>query len=1585
MSNRLKLGRFALICILVVASFALCSLIFSFQFPIQTPDPLDALSSGTTYYQNGSNFYTRTSAVYYYCTNSSHSGTNKYSSSSSFSGTCYTDEVTCSTCNGNGYYYTYSSRKVTCSATQTVSSKEACPQCYGSGVLVVGYGPHKGSVDDSDPSCILVICVYCGYTANLQASGNFHNGAKCSGNPYTCPCSYCGGEAYITVYNSITCSTCNGNGYYYTTDSTYHSCSATQTSYYNHSVSSYTEYTYTNIDTGATTTTTSNYSTASGFTITFNANNGSGTMDSQYYLFGHTQALKSNAYTRTNYKFLGWATSASGAVVYTDGQSISISSGSNITLYAVWELLSYTVNLDNQSATVAGSTSVTATITLAMPAITLPTKTGYTFGGYYTGTDGTGTQYYTSTGASARNYDISGSTTLFALWTPNTYSVTLNTNDGTINSGNVTEYTYNTGATLPTDVTRTGYTFAGWYADSDFSGSAVTEISATDIDAKTYYAKWTANTYSVTLNTNGGTIISGNVTSYTYNTGANLPTNVTRTGYTFAGWYESSAFSGSVVTQITATDIGAKTYYAKWTTNTYTVTINPNGGSYNGSTANSAVSGSYGTTTTVADPTREGYTFAGWVATKTQYDAEWMQILYHNNVNGTQLFDKNVDLATTIVNDMYKNSQFAIFGNLDFATYEFLLQYDHLGNQYNRWTQTSNPAITSEAVTGYNAVHINWNAHGLSGGSTFGGIAKSSASASGKTNTFVDGTVGHGNWYYALGSYNAWNGGIPGPNSVEKNVVRLWFRLDGTEPAKIFRDADALGSDNTYYFKSETVTLKALWLKNATITLNAMGGSGGTATISVAVSDTLPNIDVPTRTGYTFGGYWTSQNGTGEQIFAIDGTPAMENSIFTADTTIYANWVANSYSVTLNANGGTINSGNVTSYTYNTTTTLPTNVTRTGYTFAGWYVDSDFSGSAVTQITTTDIGAKTYYAKWTANTYTVNLNVNGGTINSGNVTSYTYNTTTTLPTNVTRTGYTFAGWYESSTFSGSAVTSISSTDTGNKTYYAKWNANTYTLYFNHSPYQGMQSAQQGGFENGGWRGGTFDTTHVRSGKYAYKVVGSSTLWEQCVYTTNAFNLDSTNKDHIFYVRYYGYQETRTTNGYTQVYWPVEEPSFGRPALGEAGQWNLYSYRMTRSSNPGTASKTMRIDFDNNKNEGTIWWDDYMAYDLTEIFGAGNEPSKEYCDELFDIQVTSSTATYNSTLANVAVPTRTGYIFCGYYTGASGTGTQIYDSNGKSVVSVSNFATDTTLYAKWIQNSYSITLYINGGTINSGNVTSYTYGEGATLPTDVSKLGYTFGGWYTDSSFSGKPVTTISAKETGARTYYAKWNLVRMYYYNSPYEGILDARTGGFENGGWSDAVYDTTHVRTGEYSCKLVSTASLLEITLSTAKYYQIDSTNKDHLFYFRFYGYQEEKTQGATTEIFWPIQEPSTNGILLGDAGQWNLYSYRTTRSNNPCTTSRQAMRIDFNNHNVAGVFWVDDFMVYDLTEIFGAGNEPSKDYCDRFFDAQVYSNELIYGSSLPTITPPTKTGYIFGGYYTGTNGHGHTNLRRERGAITQ
>ena len=137
------------------------------------------------------------------------------------------------------------------------------------------------------------------------------------------------------------------------------------------------------------------------------------------------------------------------------------------------------------------------------------------------------------------------------------------------------------------------------YAPGDSVPADVTELTV----------QWTAPTYAVTLNTNGGTINNGNVTGYTYGVGATLPTagDMTYTGHTFKGWYDNESLTGSPVTAIGGTEMGNKEYWAKWEINQYTITVKPENGK-----ADITIMQDYGTPITAPTLTREGYQFNGW-------------------------------------------------------------------------------------------------------------------------------------------------------------------------------------------------------------------------------------------------------------------------------------------------------------------------------------------------------------------------------------------------------------------------------------------------------------------------------------------------------------------------------------------------------------------------------------------------------------------------------------------------------------------------------------------------------------------------------------------------------------------------------------------------------------------------------------------------------------------------------------------------------------------------------------------------------------------------------------------------------------
>ena len=141
----------------------------------------------------------------------------------------------------------------------------------------------------------------------------------------------------------------------------------------------------------------------------------------------------------------------------------------------------------------------------------------------------------------------------------------------------------------------------------DGNGKSYEPGDSVPADVTELTVQWTAPTYTVTLNAGDGTINSGNVTSYTYGVGATLPTDVTRTGYTFKGWYDNENLTGSPVTAIGDTETGNKEYWAKWEINQYTVTVKPENGE-----ADITITQDYGTPITAPTLTREGYQFNGW-------------------------------------------------------------------------------------------------------------------------------------------------------------------------------------------------------------------------------------------------------------------------------------------------------------------------------------------------------------------------------------------------------------------------------------------------------------------------------------------------------------------------------------------------------------------------------------------------------------------------------------------------------------------------------------------------------------------------------------------------------------------------------------------------------------------------------------------------------------------------------------------------------------------------------------------------------------------------------------------------------------
>lgn len=298
------------------------------------------------------------------------------------------------------------------------------------------------------------------------------------------------------------------------------------------------------------------------YTVTFNANGGTGGKSVSVYS-GYTTTFPTTS--RTGYTFGSWNGYAQGAA------TPAITSSRTYT--ASWTINTYKVTLDAQSGSVS-STSYTKTYgtNLSLPT---PTRTGYYFGGWWTGTNGTGTNYNTT-------YTANAAATLYAKWTLNQYVITFNSDGGSA-VANMTK-THGSSVSLPTP-TKEGYTFAGWkYGDTNIGTTCSINGSSNNAQIA-LVAVWNANAkriilhyYESTTDINSTAVVY-KIKDENYNlNNIELPDV---SNYIFKGWYTSSNFTTKVTTLDSSYDSASYPttevidLYAKWNP-TYNVVFNPN-------------------------------------------------------------------------------------------------------------------------------------------------------------------------------------------------------------------------------------------------------------------------------------------------------------------------------------------------------------------------------------------------------------------------------------------------------------------------------------------------------------------------------------------------------------------------------------------------------------------------------------------------------------------------------------------------------------------------------------------------------------------------------------------------------------------------------------------------------------------------------------------------------------------------------------------------------------------------------------------------------------------------------------------------
>ena len=348
--------------------------------------------------------------------------------------------------------------------------------------------------------------------------------------------------------------------------------------------------------------------TANTYTVTFNANGGSGSMANQSFTYGEAQNLSANTFTRTGYAFAGWATCSDGDRQYTDCQSVSNLTATNndtVTLYAKWSLVyhslaasatgtgSGTVSLNPSGGSYAYGTQVVVTATPA---------TGSTFTGWSDGAT-----------ANPRTYTMTGDVSVSAVFTAQSYTVTFEDYDGAI----LLSQNCNWGDPMPcpaSNPSRTGYRFLGW------SPTPPETVKNT----ATYYANYEANKYTVRFHANdGGDAATVKEQEFSYGTSQSLTLvsvlRFAKTGYVFASWKasdETTYQDGEEVLNL-ATG-GTVDLNAVWSPIKYSIEFDGNGaesGSVN------PIAAEYDTVYSLPGNgfVRSGFDFKGWLLDSATY------------------------------------------------------------------------------------------------------------------------------------------------------------------------------------------------------------------------------------------------------------------------------------------------------------------------------------------------------------------------------------------------------------------------------------------------------------------------------------------------------------------------------------------------------------------------------------------------------------------------------------------------------------------------------------------------------------------------------------------------------------------------------------------------------------------------------------------------------------------------------------------------------------------------------------------------------------------------------------------------------
>ena len=714
------------------------------------------------------------------------------------------------------------------------------------------------------------------------------------------------------------------------------------------------------------------------YTITYEGTKGvTNTNPTTYTIESATITLSD--ISATGYTFNGWYNGSNKVT------EIATGSIGNITLTANWTPITYTITYEG---TKGASNSNPATYTIESDTITLKdiSVTGYTFNGWYNGNDKV-TEIATGS---------TGNITLTANWTPITYTITYEGTKGATNT-NPTTYTIESATITLSDISVTGYTFNGWYNGDD----AVTEIAQGSTGNITLTANWTAIKYNITYMYDSGigdyADTNKNPATYTIEDDFDFISLVNKTtGYTFDGWYtQKNVGTGTRVTGVEAGSTGDITIYAHWALDEYTITYH----NANGVTNTNATTYTVETDTfEIFDISKEGYTFNGW---------------YSDSTFSTKVTE--IAKGTTGNKDLYAK----------WTPIEYTIEYVLYGGTYEG---ESNPeSYTIEDAITFNAPTLN--------GYTFVGFF-TLAEGGERVTEIAKGTVGNKTLYARYIAFDT-NGG---------SAVEYEFSVSGnkiskpTEPQmeyytfKGWYEDEALTEEFDFSIPTKTLTLYAKFeptVYKITYVLNG-GTNPQNQVLEYTVEDTTVALLNPTKTGYTFVGWFTDDKFTSSVVTELKNEHG--------DKTFYANYSINQYTISFETNGGT--EVEAITQNYATSVVAPSAPAKNGYKFEGWYSDSTLKNKYT--FTTMPANDVTLYAKWTLETYNITYNLVGGTNNKNNPSTFNIQSADITLQAPTKTGYNFVGWYTDNEYE-NAITKIVNGTYGNIELYAKWEIITYTI------------------------------------------------------------------------------------------------------------------------------------------------------------------------------------------------------------------------------------------------------------------------------------------------------------------------------------------------------------------------------------------------------------------------------------------------------------------------------------------------------------------------------------------------------------